>query len=152
MTVSISKANAFSSSKPDYSAIRAILNNSKIQTTNNPLWQSIVNLITAGESTQSIQTSFSEAVSGTLANIQIQIDNLTIDTITLVEVDTAGGPTNIILSSVVSNFTVIKDSTGHATANPITLVGTVDGTVDPTINIDYDKIRVYSSGTTFLSW
>lgn len=66
-------------------------------------------------------------------------------------------PTATGLPSVnLANFAgviVIKDSTGNAGGNPIQIIGTVDGAVNPTIAVNWGVLRLFSNGPSdWLSW
>lgn len=72
--------------------------------------------------------------------------------INFVGVDTSAGPQTVDLAKVQGQAIVIKDEAGNATANPITILGTVDGVVNPTIATDYGVLRVYPSKRVWQSW
>ena len=46
---------------------------------------------------------------------------------------------------------IIADESGAAGTNNITIVGTVDGAVNPVINTNYGSMRIYSNGTAFFT-
>ena len=68
--------------------------------------------------------------------------------INFVCVDTSTGPQTINLAALDGLQLVIKDVTGNATANPITLTNTVDGVVNPTITTDYDILKIFNYKNT----
>lgn len=61
---------------------------------------------------------------------------------------TVGSPTNVYLPSspLTNNPLVIKDGKGDASVNNITVIGTVDGTVNPIIGADYADVGIIYSG------
>lgn len=67
-------------------------------------------------------------------------------------VDTSSGPVTVNLAEITHPTAVIKDISGNATANPITLTGTVDGDVNPTIAADYGVLKIFSYKNTWQSW
>ena len=77
------------------------------------------------------------------------------DVANLIGVDTTSAAVTVTLPDPalveVGAELVIKDEGGNATANVITLTGTVDGAVNPTISTDYDKQTLYSNGTAWFS-
>ena len=110
-----------------------ILNNTKLQSTNNALYQLIASLIQAIKDSQSTNSTSS-------------------DNINIIEVDTSTGPVSVNLNLIGTTKTVIKDITGNAFTNNITINGTVDGVVSPVINTNYGLFRVYSSRLGFRTW
>jgi hypothetical protein len=72
----------------------------------------------------------------------------------VIEVDTSSNPQTVVLSGNVTGYTIIKDISGNASANNITLTGTVDATVNPVINTDYGIYHVYQSvnDNNFYTW
>lgn len=69
-----------------------------------------------------------------------------------VPVDTSVSAQIIDLNTVVDGFTIIKDKSGNAAVNNITLIGTVDGVVNPVINTNYGELRVYISQGFYHKW
>lgn len=66
-------------------------------------------------------------------------------------VDTSGGAINATLPTATANtFVIIKD-TGSASTNAITLIGTVDGQVNPTITSDYGSVTLVANGTAWFA-
>lgn len=167
---------------PNYGRLRTYLSQSKTQTSNNPLFQTISQLITGSQSFQtfvggnfnqiistfgSITAAF-QAINATLtaltnqvANQQDTIDNTILPALALlaqqviyvVSVDTSVSPQTVNLS-VVQGFTIIKDISGNASVNNITLTGTVEGVVNPLINTNYGAYHVYfdTNLTLFFKW
>ncbi len=70
----------------------------------------------------------------------------------IVAVDTSNSAQSIDLASLDGRLMVIKDVSGNATANPITLLGTVDGVVNPTIATDYGVLKIFGYNATWQSW
>ena len=73
----------------------------------------------------------------------------------VIGVDCSGGAVSVTLPDPtlvpVGDVLTVKDESGDAGANNITLVGTVDGAVDPTISANYGVSNVYSNGTAWFS-
>jgi hypothetical protein len=115
----------------DPNKLRLMLNNTGLQTTNNALHQVVHGLI---EAVAGINTS--------KASPQINT----------IEVDTRTAAASITLKNQVKGLTLIKDKYGNAAAHNITLVGTVDGVVNPVINTNYGVFRVHPSGSAFGTW
>jgi hypothetical protein len=55
-------------------------------------------------------------------------------------------------STVTNQIFIIKDETGNAGTDNITLVGTIDGATNKSISTGYGAIRLYSNGTAYFSW
>lgn len=126
--------------------LRAVLNNSKIQTSNNSLYQAIIGLIDEVEGIEKVAAAVAlEFGKRILALEDVQIN--------LIEVDTSVAPQTIILDDIVRAFTIIKDISGNASVNNITLTGTVDGVTDPVISVDWGLLKIYRHiDGTFYSW
>jgi len=133
----------------EFDRVLSQLNISKTQVTNNPLYQSIVQLTNASKGVGSDFSAFTTSINAQIAALITSVNNL--GAITLVSVDTSGGPVTVVLATAVSGFTVIKDSSGNAAGNPITLSGTVDGVVNPVINTNFGLKQVYGTGP-FFTW
>lgn len=114
----------------DANRFKLMLNNTQLQKDNPPLYQIINELITAAGAPKLAQ----------------------VNQVTTIEVDTSVGPVNITLKNQVKGLTLIRDKTGNANVNNITLIGTVDGVVNPVINTSYGIERVHPSGISFGSW
>lgn len=75
--------------------------------------------------------------------------------VNLIGVDTTTAVVTVVLPDPatveVGAPIVIKDEGGNAGANAITVQGTVDGSADPTISTNYDKLEVYSNGTAWMT-
>lgn len=149
----------------DYSRLKTTLANARLSATQPALHQTINNLIdgtkNATDALGSQITDLSGGVSDTSQAIsQLNAQILTINqklgilgSINLIEVDTSGGATAIDLVSVVAGFMIIKDLTGNAGANNITLTGTVEGVVNPVINANFGFFHVYlGSDKLFHTW
>lgn len=63
--------------------------------------------------------------------------------INLIQVETTAVATSFELDQYVDAMTLFKDITGDAAANPITLVGTVDGVFSPQINTNFGWFGVF---------
>ena len=74
--------------------------------------------------------------------------------INFIEVDSTVAGQTVDLAKVQGTTLVIKDVGGNALANPITILGTVDATVNPTIGTDYGVLKIFSykSNSGVLSW
>ena len=132
----------------DYARLKAILANSKIQTENNALFQSINGLI------QAVQEDNSSAIA--LINaLQAQVSGIS-NGIFIVNSDTSVSAQLYELSEYVTasrGFVIFKDLSGNAATNNITLVGTVEGAVDPTISTNFGLYKVYlGSDGDFHTW
>lgn len=136
---------------PDYGRLKSTLANSKQQAENNALYQTILGLIDGIKRFQQlVLDQFAQTVF--ISDLNDRIDELNI--ITVVEVDTSGPVTPLNLSDYVLKMTIFKDITGNAGANNITLLGTVEGTVDPVINTNFGFYKVYNGVTDglFHTW
>lgn len=60
-------------------------------------------------------------------------------------------PTTITLpaASVGTVEFIITDEGGNATTHPITIQGTVSGTVNPVLDVNYTSVSIYSNGTNY---
>jgi hypothetical protein len=47
---------------------------------------------------------------------------------------------------------IVKDEAGAATADPITITGTLDGVTNKSIAANYGALRIYCNGTGFFTW
>jgi hypothetical protein len=113
------------------SNMRANLASSGLQKTNNPLYQLLDELI------RQQAAPAAESVTG----------------IYFIPVNTSVSAQSVDLKSRVKGHTIIKDSTGNAAAHNITLVGTVDGVVNPVINTNYGMMRVVAiPAGGFVTW
>jgi hypothetical protein len=113
----------------DYSRLRSILNNTKLQQDNNALYQVISQIIDG-----LIELSVSKPVSTSVIN--------------LYEIDTSSPVASISLDQYVRNFTIIKDVSGNASGNNINLIGTIDGVINPSLATDYEVIRIFRNSKT----
>jgi len=134
----------------DYSKLRTYLANSKIQTQNNALFQTISNLI------DGVQDFFTQT-NTSLDELNTTVNSLGTTTgIFTVEADTSTTGPSYSLSDYVTpqrGYVIFKDISGNASVNNITLVGTVEGVTDPTITTNYGIYRVFlSSDGDFLQW
>ena len=72
---------------------------------------------------------------------------------TLVDSDTylavLGGYTVTLSGPEKARKIIIKDEAGSAGTSPITVVGTIDGTVNYTINTDYGALNLVSDGSNW---
>jgi hypothetical protein len=110
--------------------LKNVLNDTKLQRDNNALYQLLFQMITAlTETRDSIKDSPSGAP-------------------TIYDIDTSASAPSLDLNIYVKGLTIIKDVSGNASANNITLVGTVDGVVDPVISTDYGAIRLIRNTKT----
>ena len=114
------------------------LNMSKMQIENNSLYQTILQLINLVKENQ----EFSAAEIVRLTN-QLTFFR----TINLIEVFT-DTPQVVNLNQRVFGMAIVKDIFGNASGNPIQMIGTVEGVVDPTINTDWGFYKVYRSEVT----
>jgi hypothetical protein len=70
----------------------------------------------------------------------------------IVEVSNTSAPRNITLPSapaVVDRIIIIKDTSGGAGTNNITVIGTIDGAANKVISTNYGSLRVYSDNSGF---
>ena len=69
-------------------------------------------------------------------------------------IDTRSAVKSVYLSTAIKTgiFYIISDQFGNAGTNPITLVGTVNGIVNPTISSDYGTLEVYSTVDGYQFW
>ena len=109
-----------------------ILNNTKLQSSNNALYQFLFQLLQILKDSVSTESNSSD--------------------FNILEIDTSGGPVSVDLNLIGSAKTVIKDITGNAGANNITINATVDGVASPVINTNFGVFHVYSSKFGFMSW
>ena len=135
---------------PDYSRIKAAWANSKMQTENNAAYQSVLMLIDGVKAFQDfVQTNFIGTTFGDELNRKLT--GLT--SISLVNVFTSGSPQTVSLDATVGGMTVYKDIEGNAAVNNITLVGNVEGVVNPVINTNYGFYHVFrASDGSFHTW
>jgi len=128
--------------RTDYGRLKSLLSRSNVQKENQALFQTIRDLINAAENFQNLvlsnfaDTSFEDTINETIDSIRA---------ITLREVNTSGSAQSRALSTYVKGMTVFVDINGNASANNITLVGTVNGVVDPVINTDFGFFRVFKN-------
>jgi len=113
----------------DYARLMIVLNNSKLAQTNNALYQVMSELLKQIE---------------VLAKEPKPEDAI----LTTYDIDTSASAPSLDLHIYVKGLTIIKDVSGNASVNNITLVGTVDGVVDPVINSDYGSIRLIRNTKT----
>ncbi len=139
---------------PDYGRLKSQLAASKLQTSNNPAWQTIVLLIEGLQRFQEFvqgrfqDTSFARKIA---SDIQDAIDGVV--QVVFIEPDTSGTGQNVIIGQYEGDAYVVKDVAGNAATNNITLVGTIDGVVDPVINTDYGVFRFYKgAGGLYYEW
>ncbi len=111
--------------------LNSTLNQTKLQTDNNPLYQLLKQILV-------LLQNASQPVSSS--------------NVVVMEVDTSTGPVTVHLNLIGTSKTVVKDVTGNAAANNITISGTVDGVVNPVINTNFGAFRVYSSKLGFRGW
>jgi hypothetical protein len=64
--------------------------------------------------------------------------------IQFLSITTTTSPQSVNLAKQEADVLVIKDVSGTAATNPITVLGTVDGTVNPTISVNYGVLRLYA--------
>jgi hypothetical protein len=114
----------------DISRLRTRLNATKLQKDNNALYQLLDELILGVE------------------QVRDSVVNTPSEAPTIYDIDTSTTAPSLDLDLYVRNLTIIKDVSGNAAANNITLVGTVDGVVDPTISTDYGSIRLIRNSKT----
>lgn len=122
---------------PDYSRLKSTLANSKVQADNNALYQTILGTIDAAQNSN-------DSLSSALAALQGIIDSITAPKI--VEIDCSGGPVSVEMTDYITTqlqLVIFKDITGNAGANTITLTGTVEGAVDPTITTNYGTYQAF---------
>ena len=126
----------------DFSALKSSLASSRIQSENNALYQTINGLISA------VQVLSGDAA--LIAQIQALIDGIT--EVIVYEFDTSSAPQTFDITAV-TGLALIKDISGNAAANNITLVGTVEGVVDPVINTNFGYIGIFQSQLgTYVRW
>lgn len=149
----------------DYARLKSSLSNARIAVPQPALHQTILQLIDGtkdatdklgqqitdiggdSSSTASAIAQLNSAVAAINSKLGV------LGSINLIEVDTNGGATSIDLVTVVAGFMIIKDLTGNAGANNITLTGTVEGVVNPVINSNYGFFHVYlGSDKEFHTW
>lgn len=132
----------------DYARLKSVLANSKIQAENNALYQSILGLIQAAQEYSGITDAAIASIQSALASNSRGIF--------VVEANTSTAPVTYDLAEYVTatrGFVIFKDLSGNANANNITLTGTVEGVVDPVINVDFDFYKVYlGSDGDFHTW
>lgn len=114
----------------DVARLKNILNNTKLQKDNNALYQLISSLLQAVDELNKRATVSTDGI------------------VTTYDIDTSVSAQSINLNSYVKGLTIIKDVSGNASANNITLIGTVDGVVDPVISTDYGSIRLIRNTKT----
>ena len=96
--------------------------------------------LNAGLSLQRVTTS--TALTATTADI-------------IVGVDCSGGAITVTLPAVGSSLEsaiIVKDESGDAGTNTITIVGTVDGSANLEISTNYGASRLYCDGSGWLTW
>ncbi len=139
---------------PDYARVKTVVNNSKFQQEQNAAYQAFIQLTDGLKKFQDIvSANFGQSVFA---------DDLTAALgvrapIKIVEVDVSAGPESVVLvdeCSIVGGLVIIKDYTGNAGTNTITLTGTVETVVNPTITANYGIFRVYLSAADgeFHTW
>ncbi len=118
------------------SQLNAKLAGSKKLPSNDAAYQTITEII------NSVQTQATGLANAILA-IRDAINALT--KVLIIDVDTSTSAQVLTLTdyNFIGFIYVFKDVSGNASANTITLVGTVDGVVDPVINTDYGLMRIY---------
>lgn len=115
----------------DYSRLKSTLANSKTQVENNALYQTVLGTIEGSKEAK-------EAADASLAAAQAAISELM--KISVVELDTSGGPVSVALSDYLTGdggLVIFKDISGNASSSNITLEGACEGVTDPVINTDY---------------
>jgi len=122
----------------DAGRLTSYLAESKTQTDNNALYQTIAGLI------NKVKEEF-DSTAAIIAAVQAAVAGL--GAVKFVSVDTSAGATAFNLADYVETNqpVVFKDITGNAAANNITLTGTVDGVANPTINTNFGVMRVYKN-------
>lgn len=87
--------------------------------------------------------------SGSFAwNVRILSTNATAAAGDFCDVDASGGAVSVTLPSVGGNVgRMVAVSKSDASANAVTIVGTVNGTVNPTLTVQYTRALMVSNGT-----
>lgn len=122
---------------PNYGRIKSTVAMTKFQLENNPAFQALTGLT---DGLQKVQENADAAI----ASVNDEVANLT--KITIVEIDTSTTAQSLDLVdylTAANGMVVFKDISGNAAANNITLVGTVDGVVDPVMNTNYETFRAF---------
>jgi len=70
----------------------------------------------------------------------------------VIGIDTSTSPQSVDLGVIEGGLIVIKDEAGNAAANPITLLGTVQGTANPVINTNYGFVNIYGHDGLWFYW
>ena len=70
----------------------------------------------------------------------------------VVGVDTSATAQTIDLATLAAQLIVVKDESGNAAANPITLSGTIEGAVNPTISTNYGFVKIYGHDGLWFYW
>jgi hypothetical protein len=126
---------------PDYGRLKTSNTQTKFQQENQAAFQTLNGLITAVQENENAALADTQSVRDTVdALFKTEV----------VEIDSSSGPVSVTISDYVGQkqLVVFKDATGTASGNNITLVGTVDGAVDPVISTDYGIYRVFLGLTT----
>lgn len=118
---------------PDYGRLNTTLSNSRIQVENNALHQTIHGLIDAVKVNQGNVDEAVAAINNAIEGIR---------SIEVIEIDTTFAPANFDLGTI-TGMAFIKDINGNAAANNITLLGTVEGVVNPVISSNFGFYKVY---------
>lgn len=127
----------------DYGRLRSWLGATKDQSENNSRYQTIDALIGGVEKLEGLTNEQIARINAALAGIKA---------INTYEPDIQFAPATLILEDLVG-MALIKDVYGTAAANNITITGTVQGTVNPTINTNFGFLKIYKgSNGAFVFW
>jgi hypothetical protein len=155
---------------PDYGRLRTTNVNSKTQTSNPALFQTVNGLIDGvkrfQEFTTANFTNLTGTVSSSLNSVSAALTAITeqiiiirellelyaLEVINPIPIDTSTAPVTIDVGDLPNGFNLIKDVTGNASSNNITLTGTIEGVTDPIINVDYGMLHIFVLDGAYYNW
>jgi len=155
---------------PDYGRLKTTNVNSKTQTTNPALFQTVNGLIDGVKRFQEFTTQNFTDLTGTVSSsfgsisssitalieqiiiIRDLLEVMSLEIINSIPIDTSSGPVTIDIGDLMEGYNLIKDVTGNAGANNITLVGTVETVINPVINVNYGMLHIYAYQGSYFNW
>jgi len=122
------------------SDLTSLLNQTKLSKDNNALYQFLKRQV-------QVLQEIADEIGGPDFTSEIEAILASRAQVKLIEPDTTIIAQNVDLANEapLKRVCIVKDYTGNAGTNPITLVGTVDGAVNPVINTNFGVFRVYRS-------
>jgi len=155
---------------PDYGRLRTTNVNSKTQTSNPALFQTVNGLIDGVKRFQEFTTANFSTLTGTVSSslnsvssaltaiteqiiiIRELLELYALEVINPIPIDTSIAPVIIDIGDLPNGFNLIKDVTGNASSNNITLTGIVEEITDPVINTDYGMLHIFVLDGVYYNW